>query len=1758
MRLERRKHRVRPALEPLETRAEPAADLSVDDRLSAAGVVNWLPLEVDTAGVLQAEATPDAGSTEGLRLTLATADNTILMTSEGASGNPLSGQVELHLNPGSYRVGVSAGESGIAYHLSTHLTEAASPTAPLESPGYPKGVAVGDLNGDGFADMAVANRVADTVSLWFGNGDGTFQPPRDLELPEDHQPQAVLMADLNADGRPDIVTANSGDDGSLSVFLADKANPGSFLPRLDVPVGGSPVAVAAGDLDGDGHIDLASASRTGQSLSVLRGSGDGTFEELAEIQDTLEPSAVAIADANGDNKPDLVWTSYQDGFVKILPGTGDGTFDPNGAKSEYQVGNGPVALLVEDVTGDGRQDVVTANNLSGTVSVLAGNPDGTLSAMAPVPVGSAPVSVAVARADGNTTPDLVVANRDDTLSVLLGAGNGTFGPAEELAAGSDQTAAAVADFNGDGKTDLVSANGTPGELRVLLGNGDGTFLSPRAFIVGRKPASVALADIDGDGVPDAVSAGNNSNTIDVALGNGDGTFGNSKSFAVGQGPTSVSLADLNGDGRIDAVCSNEIDNTVSVLLGNGDGTFLPAGTYPVGDRPQAIVARDIDGDGIPDLVTADADSNTLTVWWGKGDGTFENQLTIDDGEGPIAVTVADMNQDGRPDLVSANEQSSDLSVILSDANAPRSFQPRSNVNLGNDAFPVSVAAADINGDGLPDLVSGSKSGIVAVFTQNPVAGIGGEPFQRLPDVPAGSGPYGLIVTDLNSDGHPDLAVSDSLTGDVSVSLGDGNGQFQDPFTVPAGKGAIYLATADLNDDGRPDLVTANSRESTLGVLLGPFDNADSPTASTPLRSAPPRYSPVLVDLDGDGLTDSITRDRSGNILFRKGQNDANQPFAAPRLLNASPDQRARDIVAWNTGDGEAIAAIDLEPDAELSTGDTPVYRISKYTVNATDQVKRELAFTTTLLPTGIASGNLDGSERDALILIHALNNRVTIALPDRFDSPIVRPTGENPTNVLVTDVDGDQRPDLLISDSVGGDVTVLHNDTGHTFTDATRFRLGGDLSGADDTGSVLSYRKPAGLVAGDFFPGGGPDDLAVLLQGSHQLAVLKNNDRGGFLNPSDQWVTPTTRGQTTSDLPGPLVSGNFDSDNITDVAFLDRDSGEVWVYRGLGNGHFEFLETVPAGVMPEGLTAWQNPNTNRTDLLVGDPFGDVLRLAGDGDGRFEPPPPLTGTQTSLAVMDGADTSEKQVLVVNQKTNEANIQTVTAKGKTQKLTTLTAPASDTQQAPGDGIWANLNSGSSPDLIVVGTGSNDVVIYRSLEPDANGRPSFAPPERYAVGTNPVSVLAQDINGDGIKDLLVTNRGSNDVSILFGGLASGHWTATPGPRVSSGGIAPVASTLRDLNGDGRPELIVTNSQSGPGATGGSLVAMSDRGFGYFNANTAQVTPLPGIPLTPPVFVSGSGVVPMGDGNLLGIDPNTLRPVGDVFDGGGIREINALSDGRLVAYRDDGVEVLSADSNGLYHSGLELAPLTGIPSEPTALEVLETQSGFRALVASAGSDQLFVFDLPVSQGVGLEGSPTESPVVSKTTVLSPNSLAVVVTLLAGGLSEDGSPDNGNGDDTAEVVADAPVTRLGVQVVEEEENVSVAHGQAEPVKILPSADAERELEGTRLYRPTEESVDPKEKTAAPSGKNDQVESAKPWNDETIREDIDLASDDPPEKENDVKSEEIPSPLSQSKSDVFATVMWMTFLVTVMLQPKLAGTRRPSLPGLSTVPAGSA
>jgi hypothetical protein len=374
--------------------------------------------------------------------------------------------------------------------------------------------------GPSFADASCGTG---SVTVLLGNGNGVFGTTPQSAGSLGTDPTALLDVDLNGDQKLDLVVLNHAND-TISVLLGN--GNGTFAPQVTYATGHMPVALLAADFKGDGRMGVAvvnqicvinSTTCAAGSVSVLLGNGDGTLQPHVDFAVGVTPVGLAVADFNGDSKPDLAVTNANLGLgntVSILTGKGDGTFNPH---VDYTVTNEPGPIVAADFNNDGKMDLAiacqdTANTQPCTaplsLSILLGNGDATFQrhdvklSTSGFPHG--PSSLVAADLNADFVPDLIAGDLTGSgFSTFLGNGDGTFQPAESGAGtGVGRDYLAVGDFYGDHKVDLALAEETP-RVVVFHGNGDGTFLSAQGLMpppdANFSDPVLLSADFNGDG-----------------------------------------------------------------------------------------------------------------------------------------------------------------------------------------------------------------------------------------------------------------------------------------------------------------------------------------------------------------------------------------------------------------------------------------------------------------------------------------------------------------------------------------------------------------------------------------------------------------------------------------------------------------------------------------------------------------------------------------------------------------------------------------------------------------------------------------------------------------------------------------------------------------------------------------------------------------------------------------------------------------------------------------------------------------------------------------------------------------------------------------------------------------------------------------------------------------------------------------------------------------------------------------------------------
>ena len=671
---------------------------------------------------------------------------------------------------------------------------------------YPGPLAVGDLNNDGIQDLVIVNHDG-SVSVLLGRKDGSFAPARTRSLTP--QATALALGDIDGDGNLDVVLGfDNGEVEEVEVFRGN--GNGTFKPGVVIDQSSCPVALAVTDLNNDHKNDIvvANSGNCGSYLRVLLNSGHGQFQGTSyPLLNTA--SALAVSDLNNDGNMDVAVTSSAGEFVAVLLGKGDGTLQPF---VNYAAGDSPISLAIGDVNHDGAADLVMGSRNNGVegLEVLLNKGNGTFGQ----PVFTAvAVSQSVQLADFDGDGNLDVAgfgglNSENYVAILLGKGNGAFKLPSAIY-GQPQAQSGgmvVGDFNRDKRPDLALANFGSNSVSILFGKGDGTLLAANSYPVHDNPFLFATADFNGDHIPDLVVpvAG----TLYTYLGTGNGTFRSLRTSRVNPLANSVAVADFNGDAIEDLVVTAAIqgDSEVDILFGNGDGTFAKAASYPFSHLPKSVAVGDFNGDKKPDIAVA-AD-NALFVMLNNGDGTFGSPSEYAPGYDPSVILVADINKDGKADLIMGSSIGFASSVLL--GNGDGTFQ--NPITLPGGGFAGGVTSGDFNHDGKPDLaaLTGGVGGVVIYL------GHGDGTFDLGPTYSLPSEAQ-ISSADFNADGKLDLAVT--TAGGVELFLGDGAGNFVDAGLYAVGNAPYPIAVADFNGDHRPDLATTDEDGDVVTVLL---------------------------------------------------------------------------------------------------------------------------------------------------------------------------------------------------------------------------------------------------------------------------------------------------------------------------------------------------------------------------------------------------------------------------------------------------------------------------------------------------------------------------------------------------------------------------------------------------------------------------------------------------------------------------------------------------------------------------------------------------------------------------------------------------------------------------------------------------------------------------------------------------------------------------------------------------------------------------
>ncbi len=1018
-------------------------------------------------------------------------------------------------------------------------------------------------------------------------------------------PQYVVSAALRGAGHPlDVVTANSG-SGTISVLLGN--GDGSFQAPVTYTVGSSPVAVAIGDLNGDGIPDIAVANQSSNTVSILYGNGDGTFQSAVSVTVGSSPDGLAIADLDGQHGNDLVVSNYGGNNVSVLLNKGGGSF---ATAVNYTVGSNPAGLAIADLNGDGKLDIAVANYISNTVSVLPGNGDGTFGGAVNFNVGSRPYALVAANLNADNKLDLAVANYSSSnVSVLVNQGtpgaaiaSGTFAAAVNYnSGGSNPYSLVAADFNGDGKLDLAVANSGNNKVSVLLGNGDGTFQAATAWTLSGSayPYSLTAGDFNGDGITDLVTANNNASNVSVLLGNAvkllpvDGTTGLESGYAQGSLTTStdVDYYSWTGNAGDNVYVAVEVPgnpsssgleyqiedaggNVLTTFFGNslGQGQSSPVtlaytGTYLVKVSPyynytgpyrfrvtEAVppvqVATTFDGSvnsaNTPTLANTSPGNLTAQVagYIGQNDPNGEYYNL---GSVPAGTAL---------NLTLSQPATSMLGGVLNVYNS-------SGVNLTNNVTP---------GNSLIYTVPSGQSGTYYANVTSVVPQSVGILAQYLLSIDvANITPPQITANTLPAQGTTSRSLINSFTLTFSEGMNAASVNSTANYSLHDSHGNVYAVSLSPNYTSG---LTANYTLTNGSLPSGNYTFTVSSAVTDRTGNALPAYTlsfTVFIASPGTAtaiVTPTSVGDGTVSVFNSYPIGGSSPQYVVSAALRGAG--HPLDVVTANSGSG-TISVL-------LGNGDGSFQAPVTYTVGSS--------------PVAVAIGDLNGDGIPDIAVANQSSNTVSILYGNgdgTFQSAVSVTVGSSPDGLAIADLDGQHGNDLVVSNYGGNNVSVLLNKGGGSFATAVNYTVGSN---------------PAGLAIADL-NGDGKLDIAVANYISNTVSVLPGNGDGTFGGAVNFNV---------GSRPYALVAANLNADNKLDLAVANYSSSNVSVLVNQGtpgaaiaSGTFAAAVNYNSGGSnPYSLVAADFNGDGKLDLAVANSGNNkVSVLLGNGDGTFQ-------------------------------------------------------------------------------------------------------------------------------------------------------------------------------------------------------------------------------------------------------------------------------------------------------------------------------------------------------------------------------------------------------------------------------------------------------------------------------------------------------------------------------------------------------------------------
>jgi hypothetical protein len=1249
-------------------------------------------------------------------------------------------------------------------------------------------MAGGDMDGDGYTDLVVANRDGANFTVFRNRGAaGGFHPG--VHFSAGNTPYQLAIADMNGDGRLDVVTADA--NSNTASVHRNTSSPGSvsFATRVANAVGRRPISVAVGDLNRDGFVDVVTGDYDDHAISVLLGA-DGTGALLPRVTYATggDTHALAIADVTGDGYADVVGANYLSGSVALLRGTAAGTLAP---RQLFAGGGNTITLANVDLDDD--LDLVVGNYRGSEVRVFDNvgfHTTNQFFSPTSFPAGTTPHQVAVGDLDGDGQTDIAAAGESLSRIGLLQNGStwglGTvFGPPELLVAQANETGIVLADFDLDGRPDVAVANAYSSTISWFRNNIPETEPPVEPPQITRQPQSqtvpwegTAVFSVEATGTPPLGYVWRHNNIMVPNSNTNRLVISNVQPGQAGNYWVQVTNA-----------AGSVVSDTVTLTV-TGTNQIPPGNLISLGQ----VWRYEASG---TDLGTAWRDPNTNDAAWPSGPGLlgFES--------GPLPAPIQTVLPIGPITYYFRTEVNLNVPVIDPFAQ----FRLRTLVDdgavvyiNGMEAVRVGMPAGDITYNTLA--TRSAEAIFEGPFTIPPRFFVPGRNVIAV-EVHQGQVASGDVVFGLALEGQP---------GGTNVVRPPVITQHPQSQTVEVGGTAIFRVevsgtppfgyrwrrngvTVVPFGQGGPALVISNVQPAHAGVYNVIVTNAASmvgvlssnavltvinPTNVIPLRITQQPQSQTVPA--GGTATFEVQAIGTGLLRYQWFKDGAQLGGATNRMLTMTNVQTNHAGV-YMVSLTDAVGTIMSQP-ATLTVGPSvpapqpPVITSFTPSSGPTGTVvtingrnfaaavgvnrvhfgavrARVLTASATQLTVQVPVGatyepiSVNTSNRVAFSdLPFVVTFESSRAIHRHSFSGFNLPAGDSPVHVSMGDMEGNGKVDFVAANHYSSTVGVYLNQNENDVMEATDFGPGR----THPTGSLPFHMALADL------DGVGGLDIITANPGDHTISLLRNTPAGVFaLSPPVNF--------SVGRLPIAVATGDLDKDGRVDIVVANHDSDSITILRQVGNpfttvatAPFQMVE-IPIGDGPHNIVIGDIDGDSRPEIIVANyqtPTMAVLRNLttgpGIGTGSFAPAVQFPRGGNCMAYGDLDGDGRGDIALGNWRTQTLSLfRNVSSRGAIG-LDSLAAPVDFPMgNNPHTIVLSDLDGDSRVDIALVGELPSYMSIFRNVSSaGALSRSSFEPRVDFPSGWNAIGVAAGDLDGDGRPELVFANAYDDNLTV------------------------------------------------------------------------------------------------------------------------------------------------------------------------------------------------------------------------------------------------------------------------------------------------------------------------------------------------------------------------------------------------------------------------